>query len=511
MRTNRFLLCLAANIFLISTSAFAQAGTGNFDETWNEFLENNKISNMSALLKPNKTYEIQDYAKYLLMNTNSNFCQSEVELAADLMAEIQEIDPRVPQSIPGYVGKMTELESRMEAYHFMDAIWMRFLDTREVSISELEAVEAAKTSCEKRTLAKYSYMTAYYHFCEGDIAKSKDIFENRTLRLAEKTSLRIQDVEGLPEEVSKMKTLYLDMAQLDVAWNSYVQTGVSPGFPKELPLFPCNPIPTIKELVLKGVLDVCNTAPEMLERIKQLQAQSGVVLEGDIEAKVAEMEAAIARKNADVEVLNVAWEDFIVDNKVRYMGRYGYEYCTKEPLVRAYIMDGFAYVCEMGEDMLQRIDELQQRDLTPLEPITMIKINELAALTEEYRANGMKIEGIWDRFVAQGDQLYQDYQSEDAYCDNIHQVKDWTMKGLSGTCEEGILYLEQIEEFQRNFDFDFFAELECRVQRLRLKVWTCRYDGLMKLAKVEAPDAYEARLQELMDEYGMGPRPQECN
>ncbi len=511
MRINRFLFCLTVITLLYTTPGFSQAGTGNFDETWKEFLENNKISNMSALGKPNRAYEPLDYAKYLLMNTNSNFCQSDVALAEDLLAEIREMDNRIPQAIPGYVGKMEELVSRVEAYYFMDRIWQQFLETREVSIDELEAVEAAKSSCEKQTLAKYSYMTAYYHFCIGDIETSKEIFETRTLRLAERTSLRVNDVPGLAQEVARMKKLYQDMARLDVAWNSYVATNVSPGWSNELPLYPCNPIPKMKELMLKGALDLCNAGPEALEQVKEMWASSCVEPEADVKNKIQALEAAIARNEAKVTALNVAWEDFIIDNKVRYMGQYGYEYCEKEPLIRAYIMDGFAYVCEMGPDMLQRIDELQRTDRTPLESITMVKINELAALTEEYQANGRKIEAIWDRFVAQGDQLYEDYQSEDQYCDNIHQVKDWTMKGLSSSCEDGLVYLEQIDEFQRNFEFDFFEELECRVQRLRLKIWECRYDGLLKLAKIEAPDNHEARLQELMDEYGMSARPAACD
>ncbi|MEL7247056.1 MAG: hypothetical protein AAFO03_01515 [Bacteroidota bacterium] len=511
MRINRFLFCLTVNTLLITNAVFPQAGTGNFDETWREFLENDKISNMSALGKPNRAYEPLDYAKYLLMNTNTNFCQSEVELAEDLMAEIQEMDTRIPQAIPGYVGKMEELVSRVEAYHFMDRIWQQFLETREVSIDELEAIEAAKTSCEKQTLAKYSFMTAYYHFCAGDIETSKDIFQNRTLRLAEKTSLRVNDVPGLAQEVARMKKLYQDMARLDQAWDSYVATNVSPGWDNELPLYPCNPIPKMKELVLKGAVDLCNAGPEALAEVKKLWAGSTVEPDTEVKLKIQALEAAIARNEAKVTALNVAWEDFIIDNTVRYMGQYGYDYCTKEPLIRAYIMDGFAYVCEMGADMLQRIDELQRSDLTPLEPITMMKINELANLTEEYQANGRQIEAIWDRFVAQGDVLYEDYQSDEKYCDNIHQVKDWTMKGLSGTCEEGIAYLQQIDDFQRNFEFDFFEELECRVQRLRLKIWECRHEGLLKLAKIEAPEAPEARLQELMDEYGMGPRPDACN
>ncbi len=90
-------------------------------------------------------------------------------------------------------------------------------------------------------------------------------------------------------------------------------------------------------------------------------------------------------------------------------------------------------------------------------------------------------------------------------------VKDWTMKGLSGTCEEGIQYLEQIEEVNQTFEWVFYEELECRVQKLRFKVWDCRYQALQKLARLEAsPDSYEERLEELMEEYGMKERPEVC-
>ena len=508
MRTYFSLFCLLFSISLLPTATNAQ--TGNFDETWKEFLENNKISDMSVLIKPNKQYEQQDYAKYLLMNTNSNFCQSDVEDAEELMAEIQQINAPVYTSIPGYVRKMDELKTRIDAYHTMDAIWGRFLQTRSVTQDELEAVEGAKASCEKQTLAKYSFMTAYQHFCEGNVVRAKDIFENRTLRLAEKTSLRVEDVEGLAGEVANMKSMFQDMDRLDAAWNSYVQTGVSPGLDFEIALYPCNPVPKMKELVLKGALDLCSAGPEAIERIKNLETQSGISPPREVARKIADLEALIGKKNAEVAALNEAWEAFIPDNVVKHMGLYGYEYCEKEPLIRAYIMDGFAYVCELGEEMLQKIDDLQNTDRTPLEQITMIKINELAALTEEYKANGAQIERIWDRFVAQGDRLTQDYVSADFYCDNINQVQDWTMKGLSGTCEQGIQYLEQIEDFQRTFEFNFYEGLECRVQRLRIKVWECRHDGLLKLAKIEAPEAPEARLQELMLEYGMGPRPEDC-
>lgn len=509
MRINYYFFFLITCIFFISGTTHSQ--TVNFDETWKEFLDNNKISNMSALIKPDKVYDLPDYTKYLLMNTNSCFCQSKVDDAEILMAEIQEIDAQVQKSIPGFVGKKVDLETKIKAYHSMDAIWKGFLETREVNLDELEAIKAAKTICEKRTLAKYSYMTAYYHFCQGNVTKSKNIFENRTLKLAEKTSLRVKDVEGLALEVTKMKSLFQDMSKLDLAWNTYLETDVSPGFDVELPLFPCYPIPNMKEFLLKGVADLCNSGPEMLEKIKQLQAESGVALEGELGDRVKGLETVIKQSRSNLSALNKAWEAFIPNNKVIHMD-YGYDYCSKESLIRAYIMDGFAYVCDLGEDMLQKIDSLQSSEITELEEITMIKINELAALTEHYQANGVEIERLWNKFISQGDKLSEDYSTTDQYCDYIYQTKDWTINGLSGTCEEGLLYLEKIEAFKETFEFGFARELECRVQDLRIKVWDCRYEALKEMASIEvSSDSYEERLKTLMEEYGIGERPEVCS
>jgi len=509
MRISCFSFCLLCNLIFIPATAFAQ--TINFDETWKEFLENDKISNMSQLVKPHKVYNQPDYAKYLLMNTNTCFCQSQEDDAERLMAEIQELEPEVLESVPGFVGKMEELKTKIEAYHSIDAIWKRFLRTEEVAQEELEAVTAAKTSCEKRTLAKYSYMTAYALFCQGDISGSKDVFENRTLKLTEKTTLREKDVEGLAKATAKMKSMFRGMSKLDIAWKTYVRTGVSPGFDTELPLFPCYPVPNMKVLVLNGVLDVCNSGRATLDKIVELQAESGVAPDGELEDKVKELEAAVEQKEGGLSALNEAWEAFLPDNKVKHIGEYGYEYCSTEPLIRAYIMDGFVFVCETGEEMLKKIDSIFRAEEPVLEDITLIKINELEALIKQYRSNGTKIEKLWNKFVAQGDKLFEDFQSSDDYCDNIHQVKDWTIKGLTGACEDGYKYLDKIEAFHQTFEFTFTEDLECRIQNLRVKVWDCRYEIMLELARVEASSGpYEKRLAELMEEYGMGERPEVC-
>ena len=444
------------------------------------------------------------------MNANSSFCQSDLDRAEQLIAGINDIEVRAHQAIPGFVNKLADIEKKVKAYHEMETIWQQFLQTKSVDLKELESIDGVKTSCEKRTLAKFSFMQAYQNYCDGNVNKAKAIIQNRTLRLAEKTTLRVEDVEGLAPELAKMKKLFQNITDLENSWNTYVKTGESPGFTTELPLFPCNPIPNMKEWVLKGAADVCSSGAIMLEKIKDIQAKSGVVPDGTLAKKVKELEGAIEQKEADVLVLNDAWDAFLETNKVASPRKYGYEYCSNEPLIKAYILDGFANTCANAEESLRQISDFPQADITGLDGTAKMKINELQELYIRFQNDDEDINSIWNRFVAQGDTLYGDYQLADYYCDHVYDVKSWVIQGLLSDCKQGILFLQQIDEVRESLEFEFTIDVRCRINKLRIKTWDCQYQAVEKLAKIQSPDAVEERIKELMEEYGMEARPEVC-
>ena len=85
------------------------------------------------------------------------------------------------------------------------------------------------------------------------------------------------------------------------------------------------------------------------------------------------------------------------------------------------------------------------------------------------------------------------------------------MKGLMADCEDGLLYLEKIEEFNKKFEFKFYEDLECRIQKLRIRIWECRYNVLEELARLEESETpYQDRLDALMTAYEMPARPEPC-
>ncbi len=507
MKSHHRLLPLVALLLLVSASSFAQS----FEETWKEFLENNKVSNISALYKPNKVTEKPEYAQYLLMNTNSRFCQSEIDRAEVLLEELQAMDPTIHEAVPGFKPKYTTLVASMGAYYSIDELWNRYLKTRDVTKEQLEAVEGTRRICEKASAAKYYHMLAYYHLCENEMEEAEEYFVNRTLKLAEKTSLKVTDVKGLAPEVAKMKALFEALPKLDKAWDTYLDTGESPGWDIDLPLFGCNPNPNMKALVLQGAANLCGDGSSALKKIQELQEESGAQPDNEVIVRLQELEELVAEKDANITALDAAWEDFLPDNVVEGEIGYTYDFCEKEPLIRAYIMDGYSYVCELAAPTLKTIDSLQRRNPAVLDKATRTKIKELGELAEKYRVNGEEIEELWDMFIANGDTTTIEYISTDQYCDHIQEAKDWTMQGLMGDCEEGIYYLDLIEQFNEKFEFTFYEELECRVQKLRIKIWDCRYNTLKELAQLEGDEAtFQERLNGLLEEYGMSARPEAC-
>ena len=499
-------------LFLLVLLAFCgNAMAQSFEETWLEFLNNDKVSNISALAKPNKVHDKPNYIKYMLMNTNNAFCQSDMSQAEAMMDEIFTIEEEVHQSVPGFVSKRNLLQTRMKATYIIDSFWTQFLKGAAVAVDDLEAVEEGSRVCEKKTVAKLSYMVAYGSLCAAEMDKASKIFETRTLRLAEKTSLRISDVEGLEPRVAKMKAFFLGLPKLDAAWREYAETGVSPGFATELPLFPCYPVPKIKELVLRGVAQPCAEGPAALAQIEDLIAKTDDLPDREFRNAVNELRDLVGEQGAQLEALNRAWASFLPDNKVDPGLTYGYEYCSTEPLIRAHIMDGFSFVCALAELNLDKVDSLRRKNRIPLDKTTKDKIEELTVLRENYNRNGKEIEELWRSFVAQGDTLIESYDTNDLYCDHVQEVKDWTMRGLMGDCEETLFYLDKIETFNKTFEFKFYEDLECRIQKLRVKMWDCRYAVLAELAELEESDSsYEERLAALMLEYQMPERPELC-
>ena len=146
----RFLLSITLALFFCITNANAQLV--NMEVTWQEFLKNKKTSDISDLVKPEKT-QPANYIKYCLIYANKYFCGDNVSEADNMMAEIEAMGKSVWDRVDGFEARYEGLKKKIAAYKSLDPVWERFIeDKNSVTRDEVEQYPAAKKVCERGTL-----------------------------------------------------------------------------------------------------------------------------------------------------------------------------------------------------------------------------------------------------------------------------------------------------------------------------------------------------------------------
>ncbi len=481
--THFFRLFLSLFICLLSFSTISTAQFVNFESTWKEFLADPLTVDISEITQPSKDLK-EDYAKYCLMFGTVAFCADEVEKAEKFMREIESTGDIIYNKIPGFKERYEKLTDNTKTYYKVENQWLNFLKYENVTLDDLEKLGAVKV-CEKGTLAKYDYMKAHALYCKGDIAGAKANFENRVLKLAERTTLNIKDVNGLEPRVKNMKQLFIDLPPLAAAWKDYVDTDVSKGTDIELPLIECNPIPNMKEYMLRAAVDVCVYGAENLKKINNLKEGNTQPIPADLGKKIKWLESEVGRYNGDLVSLNKAWSEFVPSDTLKSNIEYMFEYCEKDAQIKAYTIYGTINACEKGNEMLDKIAQVQREFNPTLDNTTIDKIAKLEDKLENYHEDFLALEALWGTFVQNNDTLLEAYSLAGFYCDKIAQVKSWTIKGMMNECKKGQQYLNLIDDFQKKHNLQFDDELACRVLRLRQEIWDCRYWELILQARKE--------------------------
>ena len=501
-------LCTRALLAAAALScSLGTAAAQDFEETWKEFLDEDKVVRVSKLGRPNPATDLADYAKWLLIYTNNDFCRGEVASAEERLAEIASFDPEVRDTLAGFNARMDDLTVKVAAYYAIDSLWRDFLGGAVVNPAELAGVRGADRTCEKGSAAKYSFMMAYHHLCGGDLDAAREVFEGRVLLLVDRTTLDVESVEGLAPRVASMRAFFNLLPDLDEAWEAYLSTGKSPGFDEELPVYECHPTPKIKELILRGTADPCGDGAAALARIRELQEGQSPEERGTYSLELEDLTALVGSNDDRLADLDRAWEAFLPESKVDPALPFGMDYCEPEPRIRAHILTGYTFPCDLAEESIAAAERIRREERVDLSSVTRRKLRELGEVREAYIANGVALEEAWSLFVANGDTVAIPYTPTEEYCDMIQQVKDYTMQGLTGDCNEVRNILEQIEDFTSRVEFKLGEQLECRVQKLRLRLWECQFAVVDELARLEAAadDAitYEQRLETVMAEYNM--------
>lgn len=508
--TIRVLIILIIN--MLGTTA-VQAQIVNFEETWKEFLKNEKVVNTSELPRPAENSA--DFPKYCLIYANTSFCANEVVEAEEYMEKIRNTGEKVYGAIPGFRKRFVDLELKMSAYYKTEELWNRFLMNHDVTFQELESAKDAIRVCEKTTLAKYTFMQTYSYYCLGDVAKAEDRFNNYVLQIVDRTSLKVSDVKGLDGELKVMRQLFKGIAELNVAWNKYMTTGKSDGFTTEIPTLACNNTPKMKAYLLEGASDICNKGEDMLDLIEELMEENPSTPDATFLKKFNEFKQEVDQ-NIDKELaLERAWNEFLKTGDLKNKINYEADYCDKSYNIKAYVIKGSLDVCGWATPMLEKIASTRKAYNPTLDEVTEQKITALQAAIQGKKDDFDTLSSIWTQFVANNDTMTKEFELQAQYCDLIAQVRSWAVKGNFYYCDQGEHYLKLIDRFEREYSLTYDMELTCVIERLRIKVWECKRSELAMQAQFEAnekddPNYFDKRFQQLIKEAKIGTRPKGC-
>ncbi len=486
----------------------------SFEETWKEFLANNKVTNTSELPHPGNSSI--DYPKYCLIYANTSFCGNDVNKAEDFMSKIREFGEKRYSTIPGFRTRFLDLENKMTAYFKTEELWNRFLINHNVTLAELESAKDAVRVCEKGTLAKYTFMEAYVNYCNGKVNKAQDRFENYVLQIVDRTSLEASDVKGLEKEMRVMRKVFAGLKALKPAWRKYVATGVSPGFTIEIPELQCNLVPNMKVALLQGAADVCTIGEDKLEDIEDLIEDNNVPPGEEFNTQFKKYKKEVGAYTGNMAVLNTAWKEFVPNNYLEEPIDFTQEYCDKEAQIKLYIMKGMLDVCGWAKQMLKEIDGVRKEYNPSLDDITTGKITALADALQSKNDDFDTLGIIWTDFIAGEDTIVKEFELQAQYCNLIAQVRSWAVKGHFYYCDQGAHYLKLINRFEKEYNLTYDADMTCAIQRLRRKVWECkRYEISLQAQEKTSSDmtssAYKKAYKKLLKKADIGKQPEWCD
>lgn len=561
-------LFLISISILLSFSIAHTQGIVYFEDTWQSFIKDSKVSAVSKLDIPQKT-NTSDYLKYCLMTASSHFCANNLADAKKVISEIDGIGVEEYSKIVGYKDRLEELNQKIVTYYKIDALWQRFIPNKDVTKNELDAITNMKYICERNTLLKFYYMSSFAEYCNDNFNSCKSFFETRVLVISEKSNYDPANVVSLPAEIKFMKEIVRVNNLLDTAWTKYIKTNVSPGFKEDLTIVNCNVVPNIKIHLLRAMSEICKNGNENLQKIKALQKVNSKALPADIQKRIDWLETEVSKYNGNISNLNNAWQEFTSNIKIttEYKGvycekdaqikslliegtldycnkgeemlkeiakvqkehnptldkitlekiknlenlvnkekenvalftkawqeftsndtltvntKFPFEYCSKEMLVQAYIMDGRLGLCTRGESRLSDILKIKKmNDFNGFSELTRSKFNDFEKRVDIIKNDNAKLNKLWADFITNKDTILESYSVANHYCDKIMQVKSFCLMGHFNTCKQGQEYLSKIDSMQKKDNLVFDKELACRVTRLRIKVWDCRYWELVEKA-----------------------------
>lgn len=448
---------------------------------WQRFIPNRNvtsaelesISNAKMICEKGalcKFFYMSSYAEYCNANYSSskNFFENRVLIIAEKNGSY---DPKNVPALPAEISFMKEI---IRVNNILDTAWANYIKT-DVSHGFVEELKVVK--CNVVPNIKIYILRAMTDICKNGndmMVKIKELQQMNSVPLPADVQKKL---DWLDKEVSKYNG---NLSNLNKAWQEF---NANIKISTEYRGIYCEKDAQIKSYIIEGTLDHCNKGEAMLLEIAKVQKEFNPTLDQNTLDKIKNLENLVNKEKEHVAQFTKAWEEFKANDTLNVNTKFPFEYCSQEMLVQSYIMDGRLGICSRGESRLSEILKIKKMsNFEGFAEITLNKFNDFEKKVVNIKSDNEQLNKLWSTFITNKDTILEPYTVAARYCDKIMQVKSWCLMGHLNTCAQGQEYLSKIDALQKKENLVYDKELACRVTRLRIKVWDCRYWELVEKA-----------------------------
>lgn len=464
------------------------------DKAWGRYVGGTAVKaaelNAGILQEAKSVCEKGTLAKYFYMTSMDYYCSGDLEKAkGHFVNRVQKLVDKTsfePSQVPGMEERVNKMKKVWAAIAKLDPAWAKLVET---DVSPGFDTELPLVECYAIPNMKAYILRATADVCTvGDdmLKRIKALQKTNTHKIPADVTAKIKWLEDAVAENNK------GLAGLNKAWKKFLpESKVSDkNYGHE---FECDRSAEVKAYIMDGFADPCAGGSDALKEIARIQKEHKPTLDSETMTKLKQLKARVGQEKANLAKLNEAWEDFVPDDKVSGKLDFPYEYCDKEAQIKAYVMDGTINFCEKGKSRLADIEKVRSTDAPELASAVTKKIDALQAKQDEADADLSDLNKAWtlytntdkvmewkEDFPAKDDGTVRDnIRLVKSYCDKIAQTKSWVIKGQLDPCDKGEPYLMKIEQLKKEAKLSYDEELTCQVDRLRAKIYQCKYWALV--------------------------------
>lgn len=463
------------------------------DEIWRNFLLSRTLVNMTVpeVEVAKKVCEKGTLAKVWYLESQVAYCKGDVATAKDhfenKVVKLLEGTSFKADRIEGMPKEMAMMKELFAGLTRLDAAWKQYTSTDKSPGFDTDLPFMA---CYSIPTMKVYMLRAAVDVCKTGsemLKKIKELMKTNTHPIPGDLQAKIDWLESM------VGTSDADVAKLNAAWKAFLpQEKLTT--PMEFPFdYPCDRAAQVKAYIIDGMTNICEDGKgkQRLADIAKTREQYNPTLDAETLAKLKSLEDKVKKYEQESAELEKAWQAFIVKDTLTTPMKFVYDYpCDRAAQIKAYLITGLSDVCGKGREMLNNIEKTQKLYSPELAEEVTSRIEKLTAKVTERERDLADLNAAWKQFTPQ-DTITGSYRLVDFYCDKIAQVKSWVIKGHLDACGAGQGFVKRIDEFQKKNSLTFDNELACRITRLRIKVWDCRYWELVRQARRETHEERE--------------------